>query len=606
MPLIQLDVKMLPMKVHYFLYMGGIAPIVSFLPTIAKQLGYSTVVVGTIYSILPILSLITKPIFGAIVDQFRVKKTIFLSFIMISALVSFALMFVPEIPLDTKAELHCHELTYLNVCPNDDLQLSKCDAQRVMKHTTDGLVICQLKCEKSKKFYNELCSTWKFQEDCSTSQNVSDIEPSERPIYSKENIQYNNNDKYVDLAISLQMNHTEQVKNCFFFRVESAFDFPKADSITYAPVCKIFTKTTCEVQCSSEIIMDLITSAKYNGSVLELHQFWIFLIFVCLLWMSQAVVYSLGDTICFDLLGNTPNKYGKQRCWGAIGWGFFTIIAGWLLDIFSSSDVNKNYMPIYYLCLLVLLINFFTASKLEILETKISTNIYRDISKLLTEIKVLGFLLWTILFGICVSIIWQYLFWYVEDIASIYECSTQAWIKTLQGLAMGVQCFGGEVPFFFWSGWIVKRLGHLNCMSLILGAFALRFFAYSLMTNPVWILAIELSNGITFGLGYSVLMSYASVIALPGTESTMIGLVGGVFEGIGVSLGSFIGGVLYNLYGGIITFRIFAFGAAFMCIMHVLCRNFIKSNGKLSLPSFISGSTEYASPNEAIHMLSDS
>lgn len=98
---------------------------------------------------------------------------------------------------------------------------------------------------------------------------------------------------------------------------------------------------------------------------------------------------------------------------------------------------------------------------------------------------------------------------------------------------MGVQCFGGEVPLFFWSGWIIKQLGHVNCMSLVLGVFALRFFAYSILTNPVWVLAIELTNGINFGLAYAVLVSYANVIALPGTESTMIGLVSGVFEGVG-------------------------------------------------------------------------
>lgn len=68
----------------------------------------------------------------------------------------------------------------------------------------------------------------------------------------------------------------------------------------------------------------------------------------------------------FLKIGNKPNLYGKQRCWGAVGWGLFSIIAGWLLDFFSSSEVNKNYLPVYYLCLLVILCNFFAASKLEV------------------------------------------------------------------------------------------------------------------------------------------------------------------------------------------------------------------------------------------------
>ncbi|XP_050443466.1 major facilitator superfamily domain-containing protein 6-A-like isoform X2 [Adelges cooleyi] len=608
MPLIQLDVKMLPMKVHYFLYMGGVAPIVSFLPTIAKQLGYSPMVVGTIYAILPILSLITKPVVGAIVDQYRVKKTVFLIFILISGLISFALMFIPEVPLDTKAQLSCEGLTYLNVY--HDGHVSECDAKRVMDMTSEGLIGCQMKCEKTPGFQNELCNTWSITEYCprSTLLNANKNVSSEQFIKtsSKRSNEKYYDDRYVYMTVVIQMNITERVKDIFYFRVSSARFFSEAaEVINHSPSCGNHTTTQCEVQCSSETIMDLITSPKYKGSVFDLDQFWVFFLFVSLFWISQAAVYSLGDTICFDLLGNSPNKYGKQRCWGAIGWGFFTIIAGWLLDLFSSSEVFKNYMPIYYLCLLVLLGNFFTASKIEILETKISTNIFRDIGRLLAEIKVLGFLAWTIAFGICTSMIWQYLFWYLEDIASMYECSTQAWIKTLQGLVMGVQTFGGEVPFFFWSGWIIKRLGHLNCMSLVLGVFAFRFFAYSLLTSPIWVLAIEFTNGITFGLAYAVLMSYASVIALPGTESTMIGLVGGVFEGVGVSLGSLCGGFLYNTYGGAMTFRLFAFGAAFMCIVHLLCQNLLKSNGKLSLPRFISGSTEYASPNEAIHMLSE-
>jgi len=115
----------------------------SFLPTIAKQLGYSTIVVGTIYSILPILSLIIKPIVGAIVDQFRVKKIIFLAFILLTGLTAFSLMFVPEIPLETTVELNCNIVTYLNVCPRDNLSLSRCDHERVKNHM-DGLVGCEV------------------------------------------------------------------------------------------------------------------------------------------------------------------------------------------------------------------------------------------------------------------------------------------------------------------------------------------------------------------------------------------------------------------------------------------------------------------------------
>lgn len=54
---------------------------------------------------------------------------------------------------------------------------------------------------------------------------------------------------------------------------------------------------------------------------------------------------------------------------------------------------------------------------------------------------------------------------------------------------------------------------------------------------------------------------------------------------IGVSLGTLLGGYLYDIYGGAETFLIFAYGSAIMCAIHLLCRNFLKSNGNLNLLS---------------------
>lgn len=94
-------------------------------------------------------------------------------------------------------------------------------------------------------------------------------------------------------------------------------------------------------------------------------------------------------------------------------------------------------------------------------------------------------------------------------------------MKTLQGLVMGIQCFGGELPFFFLSKWIFKRIGHINAMSIVLVAFGVRFLLYSFLTNPWWVLPIEFLNGLTFGIFYSTMASYASLVAPPGTEATL-------------------------------------------------------------------------------------
>lgn len=116
--------------------------------------------------------------------------------------------------------------------------------------------------------------------------------------------------------------------------------------------------------------------------------------------------------------------------------------------------------------------------------------------------------------------------------ASEYQCHQVAWIKTLQGFSQGLQSFGGEMPIFFCSGWIIKRIGHKHCMSLVLFAFTVRFFFYSNMTNPVWVLLIEILNGMAYALGRAVMVSYSRRISSPSAHHTVLGLVG-LFDCIG-------------------------------------------------------------------------
>jgi len=42
-----------------------------------------------------------------------------------------------------------------------------------------------------------------------------------------------------------------------------------------------------------------------------------------------------------------------------------------------------------------------------------------------------------------------------------------------------------------------------------------------MLQNPWYILPIELMNGVTFGLFYATMASYASIVAPPGTDATM-------------------------------------------------------------------------------------
>lgn len=75
-------------------------------------------------------------------------------------------------------------------------------------------------------------------------------------------------------------------------------------------------------------------------------------------------------------LGNKPGNFGKLRCWGSISWGIFTIFCGALVDYFSAGSFEKNYVPIFYLCLIIIICDFIIAYNIEVSLLPILINYY--------------------------------------------------------------------------------------------------------------------------------------------------------------------------------------------------------------------------------------
>lgn len=64
--------------------------------------------------------------------------------------------------------------------------------------------------------------------------------------------------------------------------------------------------------------------------------------------------------------------------------------------------------------------------------------------------------------------------------------------------------------------------------------FSTRFFLYSIIENPIWVLPVELLNGITFALAYAATISYAAHLAPVGAEGVFQGIIGMFIQGIGL------------------------------------------------------------------------
>uniref|UniRef100_A0A2S2RAT1 Major facilitator superfamily domain-containing protein 6 n=1 Tax=Sipha flava TaxID=143950 RepID=A0A2S2RAT1_9HEMI len=411
----QINRKLLIMKIHYFIGIGGYAPFSPFMTTIAKQRGYSAFIVGLMFTLLPIPLLITTPIMTAMTDKYKCRRLVFIA----SSVLIFAFTCL------------------LAIIPG------------------------------------------------TTSKEIDDLDVIMSPL------------------------------------------------------------------------------------------FWLFFISNAMIGICGRLKSCLDDTICMSLLGEDKHLYGKQRLWGSIGWSLMAILSGACVDWYSKGQEYKNYTPGYIIALILFLLDIYVITKIEITQESDNSTVVSDVKHLLVKGKILAFLLWVVFIGFFMSFIWNYVFWYLEDLSNIYHPETLSWIKTLQGLALIVQCFGGEVPSFFLSSYVIKHVDHMNTFSITFLAFTVIFSSYSFITNPLWTLPIEVLNGVSYALSFSVAISYAANVSPVGAEGTLQGVVGTALTGIGSPLGSLIGGYMFKTIGSIASFKILSVVAFTTCITQIIVNQLI-------------------------------
>lgn len=198
-------------------------------------------------------------------------------------------------------------------------------------------------------------------------------------------------------------------------------------------------------------------------------------------------------------------------------------------------------------------------------------SIVKEMRKLLKQREIAIFLVFATIAGILDSFIIYYMFWHLEELAVGGPHETS--IKLIEGLVVAAECWGGEILFFSISGWIIKRIGYIHCLSMCFFNYAIRLYLISVINNPWFLVPIELvMQGATYSLTYSCIVIYACQMAPPGTSATMQGIVAGMDDGLGFAIGSLIGGQLYKRIGGRMSFRVFATGAILTCFAHILFR----------------------------------
>ncbi|XP_037804669.1 major facilitator superfamily domain-containing protein 6-like [Penaeus monodon] len=345
-----------------------------------------------------------------------------------------------------------------------------------------------------------------------------------------------------------------------------------------------------------------------NGDLLPMDQlvhrgeFWVLFFLLMTQFCAFMVQLDLQETVCFQMLGDKPHKYGLQRLWGTVSYGATAVIGGALVDWYSQDLPQKDYLPVHIMVVVFLTLDVVVVARLRfsVPEKKIST---AEVNQVFKRPTVILTLITTVVLGMCSGMVWTFHFLLVEDTAALWDPEFE-YLKLLQGLLLGVQCLLSEVPCFFLTGKIISKLGYSNSLFVSLLGFAVRFCLYSFVTNPWWYLPVEMLHGASFSLSLGCATMYANSVTPPGAEATMQAIFGSSLH-CANGLGGLVGGWLFHVMSGWTAFLAMGVGVggyAFLYLAADLCvtRLFPEGPGNTSAAE---DSVPHETPKEEVYLL---
>jgi PPP family 3-phenylpropionic acid transporter len=272
--------------------------------------------------------------------------------------------------------------------------------------------------------------------------------------------------------------------------------------------------------------------------------------------LFMAPVMPLVDSTVLEMLGEHNRKYGKQRLWGAVGWGISAPVIGWLVERSSLHLTFYSYILMMSAGLLVI-------AYLPVRRTSIRSKFRQGLRSLVVNWQWVMFLLMVFLGGMILSMISGFLFLYLKDMNAS---------KTLMGLSLTAATIS-ELPVLFFSEYLLRRWSARGLLTFSIAITVIRSLAYSFIRTPGLVLLIQFLHGPSFAAMWVAGVSYAHEISPKGMGSTAQGIFSAVQFGLAGIFGGLTGGLLYGSMGAAMMFRWVGIITLSLLIPLILIRN---------------------------------
>ena len=267
----------------------------------------------------------------------------------------------------------------------------------------------------------------------------------------------------------------------------------------------------CKLNCS------VVNSGKSDNSKRQLFgkTFWYTLFLLSSASIMFSTIWAFLYAMCYAMLGENRNVFGKQRVWGTIGAIITSIISAIAMNKYGSAKPEITFTPCFIGNGVWLIATGVSAIFCKLPHIPRNNTMAKDLYILLKQPQII--LLLTVLF--IMGVLWgtfdTFLFVFLRSLGA------SSWVM---GACLFVQ-YIGEIPSLYYSGRIIKRLSYVKCVYMVLLAYSIRFLGTSLISNPWWELPFSCLKSVVFSIGYTAVSVYASSITPPSMHATLQAMV---------------------------------------------------------------------------------
>ncbi|SHN09210.1 MFS transporter [Gracilibacillus kekensis] len=250
----------------------------------------------------------------------------------------------------------------------------------------------------------------------------------------------------------------------------------------------------------------------------------------------------LLDSMAIKSLG-TKNRgeYGKIRLWGSIGFALTAVASGPVLALIGIENI---YIVFWVLILLLISLTLFLKDNNHSADPVSLTGVKEVLSNK-------NFMLFLFL---CFLVMIPHR---MNDTMLVLHLENLGATTFLIGAAWGLAAFS-EVPVFYFLTQKIMQFHHLFLLSIVALLFTLRWLLYGFIESAEWIVLLQISQGLTFGLFWLVALQTAVSFVPNRLRSTGQALLMSTCFGLGGAVGGTTGGTIFDNFGSQTMYQIMA------------------------------------------------